>query len=187
MVAWSEVPAILEELRDNPRSESAWERFYLAFFPRIVLLLNSLGEQEEESVKDLVQQTFYQFLRANPWRKDQWRGLPEAQVVLEYLRVTAKNLWRDQLRSRRVKTIPLEEAREVASGREPFAELEWKENARLLEALTPEERHLLKLRYVECLTLEELAESLGISAHAVSTRLYRVQLKLRQRKSALDR
>lgn len=183
MTEWSEAPSILAALRDNPISEAAWEQFYYAFHPRITLLLHALGVRDREAIKDLAQQVFFQFLAASPWRRSQWKDLPDAPVVLEYLRAITRNLWRDHLRRHKRDVVPLDRSKEPTTDRQPFDELYWKESRNLMDALSVEERQLVVLRYVEGLSLQELADILGISRSAAAMRMHRIQDKLRRWKA----
>ena len=51
---------------------------------------------------------------------------------------------------------------------------------RILSALEPQERFLLIAREVEGMSFEELAESTGIAAGALRTRLSRLKQRIRQ-------
>ena len=107
------------------------------------------------------------------------RGLPEGADVLRWMFRVARNLWIDEVRSRRVRL--------VAAGREPEVEaavdgedaaiggLQMREIAEAMASLPEEQRALLSLVAVEGLTYREAAEVLEILIGTVMSRLARAR------------
>ncbi len=134
---------------------------------------------DAHAAEDLTQETF---LRA--WRRRGRLREPRALRVW-LLRITA-NLWRDQVRRRRLPVAragPLEEAplapaptaERVLAGREDLARA-----LEALAALPPRQREVLYLSACEGLTCAEVAEVLGLSTDAAKASLSLARQKLRQ-------
>lgn len=86
---------------------------------------------------------------------------------------------------------PIGELELPARGGNPEASLlrreQEQEVARLLAGLSPEERAIVTLRYWYDMPIEEIGSAVGMSSHAVRTRLYRSRQALAQRANAGSR
>jgi RNA polymerase sigma-70 factor (ECF subfamily) len=143
--------------------------------------------RDEDAAETLTQETF---LRAYRKRGD-FRAEGSAEGWL--IRI-AVNLGRDHIRSRRAgfwKRLlggeTAEIAAETASDRQPSAErvLLAREQAQavwqIAEELSPQQRAIFALRFVDEMPLEEIAKSMGLSVGTVKAHLSRAVTKLRQR------
>ena len=137
--------------------------------PRVRRFALSLTGNREDA-DDLLQSTAERVLG---------RGLPEGADVLRWMFRVARNLWIDEVRSRRVRL--------VAAGREPEGEatvdgensaigtLQMREIGDAMASLPEEQRALLSLVAIEGLTYREAAEVLEIPIGTVMSRLARAR------------
>jgi RNA polymerase sigma-70 factor, ECF subfamily len=135
--------------------------------------------QRREDAEDVVSRTFERLLlKLESFDEERGGALPFALAI-------ARNLLLDDLRAQRP-GVPLEEAAaQLVETRTPLAELLRGEEIRVarerLEALAPEVRELLVLRYGDGLSSVEIGQLLGISTAAVRQRLSRAVRSLRDR------
>src|SRR2546430_9478155 len=132
---------------------------------------------KREDAEDVISRTFERLLlRLESFDEERGGALPFALAI-------ARNLLIDDLRAQRP-GVPLEEATaHLVETRTPLAELLRAEEVRgareRLEALAPEVRELLVLRYVDGLSSAEISLLLGVSMAAVRQRLSRAVRSLR--------
>jgi len=133
--------------------------------------------QQREDAEDVVSRTFERLLlRLEAFDETRGGALPFALAI-------ARNFMLDDLRARRP-GVPIEEAgAQLVETRTPLAELLRGEEVRVarekLEALAPEVRELLTLRYGDGLSMLEIGQLLGLSTAAVRQRLSRAVRSLR--------
>jgi RNA polymerase sigma-70 factor (ECF subfamily) len=133
--------------------------------------------QRREDAEDVVSRTFERLLlRLESFDEGRGGALPFALAI-------ARNLLVDDLRAQRP-GVPLEEAAaQLVETRTPLGELLRGEEIQAardrLEALAPEVRELLVLRYGDELSSVEIGQLLGISTAAVRQRLSRAVRSLR--------
>lgn len=114
-----------------------------------------------EDAADAAQETFLRFVRAHPGYRD--RGKP-----LAFLLTIARNTCIDQARVHTRDTWELPE--EVADAK-PLPDDEASELAWALQALLPQDRELLELRFGQGLTVGEVARVLGVSRFAAGRKI----------------
>ena len=133
--------------------------------------------QNREDADDVISRTFERLLlKLESFDEARGGALPFALAI-------ARNLLLDDLRARRP-GVPLEDAAaQLIETRTPLAELLRDEEVRMarerLEALAPEVRELLMLRYGDGLSTVEIGQLLGVSTAAVRQRLSRAVRSLR--------
>ena len=133
--------------------------------------------QNREDADDVISRTFERLLlKLESFDEERGGALPFALAI-------ARNLLLDDLRARRP-GVPLEDAAaQLIETRTPLAELLRDEEVRMarerLEALAPEVRELLMLRYGDGLSTVEIGQLLGVSTAAVRQRLSRAVRSLR--------
>jgi RNA polymerase sigma-70 factor (ECF subfamily) len=123
--------------------------------------------------EDLLQETFYRFLRAGAVYQD------HAHAKNSLYRIAA-NLARDAHRRRRIRlafTGQVEPPREVADPA-PLAGDTRLDVARALAGLSPRDRAILWLAYAEGATHEEIAGAVGVRATSVKSMLSRARVRL---------
>ena len=129
----------------------------------------SLTHQRADA-EDLVQQAFLRALE----HEEELIRYPRPRVEA-WLMVTVKRLWIDSLRKQQ-RLRPLEEAAEPATIA-PYADADvqaW------LAGLPPEQRVLVRLRYLENRNSREIGQQLGLNDATVRTRLRATRAILRQ-------
>ena len=159
----------------------AWDGFCERYSPlvysvvRRVLCRGHSGRHNatREDVEEIVQEVFFRLV------KDDSRLLrsfdPDKGKLGAWLSRIAENAARNALRKPVIATIPLEEAWETPSkpSLSPQA-LEIPEGV-----LSPREKETLDLLFVEGLTVQEVAERIGVAPQTVSNHKYRAINKLR--------
>jgi RNA polymerase sigma-70 factor (ECF subfamily) len=127
---------------------------------------------------DIVQEAFLRLLRSPPAGEDAWRP---------YLYRVAGNLvidrWRSSVRQREGDTQMATDGDGVAGSLQASGGAkghgEDEDVARLFGQLTPRERALLWLAYVEGESHEEIAASLGLGRRSIKVLLFRAKRRLR--------
>jgi len=111
------------------------------------------------------------------------RGLPQEAPVLPYALTICRNLWVDEIRSRRTreaaKSEPAIAGEQVADGeRTAIGELSLREAQTAIAALPEEQRAVLELVSVEGCSYKEAASILDIPIGTVMSRLARARAAL---------
>ena len=119
------------------------------------------------------------------WRK--LGGIRDEERLKPWLVSIAVNQARDMMRRRRRRAeveVISDPGRVVGGGIDPATGIEALDMRAALEALDPEERALLGMRYVAGFNATELSSVLGISPSGVRNRLERLTARLRKELSA---
>jgi RNA polymerase sigma-70 factor, ECF subfamily len=126
------------------------------------------------AAEDGVQETFLRVIKQRSYRT----GLP----VRPWLYRIATNVAVDWLRHRR--PLPLYEDRRGATQAGPDAAVEQSEQAagvrRMLQSLPEDSRTVLVLRFYQELSLQEIAETLGVPLRTVKSRLFTAARRVRE-------
>lgn len=163
-------------MKDHDSIRTSFENAYDEFLEPIFLFLAArLGNRER--AKELSQETF---MRA-------WKYLADGNTITNmrpFLYTTAYNLFKNELRAKRA-TVSLEALRE-SHGFDPQGTdmpLDERLEQRLLidkmGELPPAYADVLMLRYVDGLTVKDIAAMLGETQVTVSVRIHRGLAKLR--------
>ena len=122
---------------------------------------------------DLLQDTYYRFLRANAEHEN------EAHRRNTLFKI-ATNLARDAQRRKRVLPFFVEDSATHVAGRQDLAsEVEHRTDVtRALDALKPRERAMLWLAYAEGSSHQEIATALGVKTASVKLLLFRARRRL---------
>jgi RNA polymerase sigma-70 factor (ECF subfamily) len=151
--------------------ETRFRAFYQEMFPRLWRYVHRLVNERSEC-DDVVQESFYRFLRTAP------SGLTDADQR-SYLYRIATNLVRDTWRSKKSEDKWLVEQGED----EPVSESEpgivaGIDIARALAILSPGQRSLVWLAYVDGYEHKEIAEIVGVKPASVRVLLMRARKRL---------
>jgi RNA polymerase sigma-70 factor, ECF subfamily len=177
MVAGMTLPAsLVAEARTrtgNPRpmDEGRFEAFYRRNAGSLwSYLFRMTGDPAVAD--DLLQKTFFRFLRANPAlateeHQRRWLFRTATNLAMDHFRETKRERSRAEL-SEMPQSAPSTEPREVLRHdmMKTFAELK------------PRERALLWLAHVEEADHEDIGEALGVKAHSVKVLLFRARKRL---------
>jgi RNA polymerase sigma-70 factor (ECF subfamily) len=157
-------PQVNSGLRMN---EPAFHAFYeQTAGPLLGYLLRACGERG--LAEDLCQESYCRFLTADAPEMDERQSR-------SYLFQIATNLLRDRWRHPR-ETAPVEGAPEVASHEPPLDRKLGMRQA--FQRLTPRDRQLLWLAYVEGSSHEEIADCTGLRAGSIRLLLFRARRRL---------
>jgi RNA polymerase sigma-70 factor, ECF subfamily len=141
--------------------------------------------RNDADARDLTQEAFIRVYRA-------WRSFKPGTSFLSWIYRIVTNLHRDELRrhkGRYEEEIPEDNAPQEFSGRRPLAVApvdEYVEGhlsepvSKALEALSPEQRHIVVLADIEECTYQEIAKIVGCSVGTVRSRLHRARSQLRK-------
>jgi RNA polymerase sigma-70 factor (ECF subfamily) len=163
-------------LRARRGDRDAFRALYRELYDPVARFVGRRVRQRDDA-EDVISRTFERFLlRLDSFDEQRGGALPFALAI-------ARNLMLDDLRAQRA-GVPLEEAAaQLVETRTPLAELLRGEEVRVarekLEALAPEVRELLVLRYGDGLGALEIGQLLGVSTAAVRQRLSRAVRSLR--------
>lgn len=154
----------------RPMDEARFEAFYRRTAGSLWSYLFRLTGNEA-SADDLLQKTFFRFLRANP-------ALASDEHQRRWLFRTATNLAFDHFRETKRERIRMDERiRDAATVLEPRDALRH-DMMRTFDELKPRERALLWLAHVEEADHEDIGEALGVKAKSVKVLLFRARKRL---------
>lgn len=166
-----------EELFSSWRSGSAscFEQIHERHANSVLRLLRFLGAGKE-SAESLTQETFLRLIRA----RDKFDATKRFSTWLFSI---ARNLWRDELRSRRSRastyqtlaeeTVQTSIRTEVSPARHAEAKEQHDLLYRAMDDLEDIHKEVLALRFLQGLRAGDIAEVLDIPAATVHTRLHR--------------
>ncbi len=149
-----------------------WEEVYNALYPELLRYAGGICK-EPQAAEDLVQETFLKALQTG----DLFLDLGPSQRRAWLYRTLKNGLW-DRYRRAKVERAYLE----GQSPEESYMELGLQrvENEQLLNLLSPQDRMLFTLRYIEGYTGAEIAEMLEMPSGTVRARLCRCRTVLKK-------
>lgn len=134
---------------------------------------------DETLSEDLTQETFLKMIR-NIEKFD-----PDGSASFgTWLITIAKNCYIDHLRRNRIylediEVLPLEDERNMAD--EVERKLAYEQVLKAMETLPPEQALAIRLKYVEDMTLIEIAERFGVPPKTIKSRIHDGTVKLRKK------
>lgn len=154
----------------------AFNELISLYYPYVSGFLRKLTQNETLS-DDLTQDTFVKLIR-NIERYDLY-GKAEFAT---YLITIAKHLYIDYLRRSRWEMTALDDLELPDQGFEEsyLHELEFSEVLRRIETLPPNQAEAIKLKYLEGMTLAEIAERQHTEPKTIKSRIHIGKLKLRK-------
>jgi len=153
---------------ERPMDEAAFEAFYRKTAGGIWSYVYRMTG-DAAMADDLLQKTFFRFLRSNP-------SIADEDHLRRYVYKTATNLVFDHFRetkrdrTRAYEWMPTEARPDRGDLRHDMS--------RVFADLKPQERALLWLAHVEGNSHEEIAEAIGVKAKSVKVMLFRARKRL---------
>ncbi|HEX9460264.1 MAG TPA: RNA polymerase sigma factor [Thermoanaerobaculia bacterium] len=153
---------------ERPMDEASFEAFYRKTAGGIWSYIYRMTG-DAAMADDLLQKTFFRFLRSNP-------AIADDDHLRRYVYKTATNLVFDHFRetkrdrTRAFEWMPTEARPDRGDLRHDMA--------RVFADLKPQERALLWLAHVEGNSHEEIAEAIGVKAKSVKVMLFRARKRL---------
>lgn len=140
---------------------------------------------DETLSEDLTQETFLKMIR-NIEKFD-----PGGRAGFgTWLITIAKNCYIDHLRRNRIylediESLPIEEERNVAE--EGEQKLRYEQVLAAMETLPPEQALAIRLKYVEDMTLAQIAQRFGVQPKTIKSRIHDGTVKLRRKLNFKER
>jgi RNA polymerase sigma-70 factor (ECF subfamily) len=153
---------------ERPMDEAAFEAFYRKTAGGIWSYIYRMTG-DAAMADDLLQKTFFRFLRSNP-------SIADDDHLRRYVYKTATNLVFDHFRetkrdrARAYEWMPAEARPDRSDLRHDMA--------RVFADLKPQERALLWLAHVEGNSHEEIAEAIGVKSKSIKVMLFRARKRL---------
>jgi DNA-directed RNA polymerase specialized sigma24 family protein len=154
--------------------EDAYGEFYDLYSHRLFAYLFTLSSGKEDLARELLQQTLIKAAR-------HIREFDDEESLWSWLATVARHCSIDEARKQNRYQGLLERFRNCFSQPAPPATAPALD---YVELLPPEDRALLEKKYLEGLSVAEIAESLGVSDKAIESRLTRARIKLKELISA---
>jgi RNA polymerase sigma-70 factor (ECF subfamily) len=158
--------AAFQRAPKRPMDEAKFEAFYRKTAGRLWSYIFRMTGNAA-TADDLLQKTFFRFLRSNP-------TIADDDHLRHYIYKTATNLVFDHFRE-------IKRHRELAPEIEPHAatSVDMRHDMmRVFAELKPQERALLWLAHVEGSSHEEIADAIGVKARSVRVMLFRARKRL---------
>lgn len=153
------------------RGECMWDEIYEKYYPELLRWCLAAC-RDKELAEDLVQETFLKALR----NADTVEDLGPSQCRA-WLYRTMKNLLYDRYRRALLEAGYLQQIEEDATYLDPG--IQQTEMKLILQKLTPEDRMLFTLRYMEDYNASEISEMLHMNAGTIRAKLFRCRKKLK--------
>ena len=156
--------------------EEAFREFYDSYSHRLLGYLFVVCRGNEEQARELLQETLIKVARYV-------RVFGEEEVFWKWLTAVARSCWVDETRKRGRYLAALERLwnwRAVERDGEAEADAAERLMARSMELLSEEERVLLAQKYLEGMSVREIAECSGCGEKAVESRLTRARNRLKE-------
>ena len=140
---------------------------------------------DEILTEDLTQETFLKMIR-NIEKFD----LGGSAAFGTWLITIAKNCYIDHLRRNRIylediEALPIEDKRNMAD--EVERRLQYEQVMKAMETLPPEQALAIRLKYVEDMTLAQIAERFGVQPKTIKSRIHDGTVKLRKKLKSKER
>lgn len=170
---------ILARLRESPRDQHAWRRFFQATWPFVLALSHrSLpGSERAFDADDLAQEVYLKFARY--WHS-RVTAIRDEHTLFPLLAVITRSTAQDynRFRSRRRRDSSREapmEAGEPANRRDGFTDVDFRDLLDVVSSrLSPDERLALNLR-LQGFQVREIAERCRTSPSTIERRLRRIR------------
>ena len=148
-----------------------WDEIYQRHYPELLKYCIAAC-RDQELAEDLVQETFLKALQ----NAEVFEDLSSSQRRA-WLYRTMKNLLCDRYRRAVLEKEYLQQSPEEVTYMEPG--IQQTENEMVLQKLTPDDRMLFTLRYMEGYNAQEISEMLGIPTGTIRARLSRCRKRLK--------
>ena len=148
-----------------------WEDLYEAHYSELLAYGINISGNKELS-EDLVQETFIRAIINTAILEDLTSSKKRA-----WLFRTFKNLFYDRYRHSVIENKYIQNLYTEFSEDQGIKEIE---NTMFLQSITPEDRTLFQLRYIEGFTAKEISEMLNIPAGTIRSKLSRCRQKLKE-------
>ena len=155
---------------------TAFDELIRAYYPYVTKYLLKLTGSEMLT-EDLTQDVFFKMIRTI----DKYKTNGKASFAT-YIITIAKNTWIDHMRRNKVVLGDLSET-ETQSGddteRKVITKMQYEEIIKYIDSLPPNQACVIRLKYIEELTLKEIERITGVPEKTVKSRIHEGTKKLR--------
>ena len=148
-----------------------WEELYERHYSELMVYGKALCKNKELT-EDLVQETFVRAIMNTELLEDM-----SSRKQRAWLYRTFKNIFYDRYRRTLLENKYIQTVKTEAWEEQGFQEVE---NQLILQSITPEDRTMFQLRYIEGYTSAEISELLNVPAGTVRSRLSRCRKYLKK-------
>lgn len=161
-------------LRSQIGDEAAFAELLNLYGPRLLLFTQGMMRSSPEAVADVTQEIWISIFRSLPRLIDPAKFKPWA------FRVARDRIFREY-RRRKMATQPLDEEtlHDLPETNDAISPAEMEQLQSCLDALSPEHREALVLRYLEEMSYEEIASVTGASIGTVRSRIHYAKAALK--------
>lgn len=161
-------------LRSQIGDEAAFSELLNLYGPRLLLFTQRMMKSSPDAVADVTQEIWISIFRSLPRLLDPMKFKPWA------FRIARDRIFREY-RRRKLAIQPLDEETtgEVAETTDAISPAELEQLHACLDALSPEHREALVLRYLEEMSYEEIAGVTGASIGTVRSRIFYAKAALK--------
>ncbi|HEY2952987.1 MAG TPA: sigma-70 family RNA polymerase sigma factor [Verrucomicrobiae bacterium] len=154
-------------IRSQMGDDAAFQELLQMYGPRLLRFTERMMQSAPEQVADVVQETWIAIYRALPRLLEVSKFRPWAFRI-------ARDLIYREYRRRKLHLQPMDEAQlaEVPATEEPCSAADREELLRCLDAISPEHREALVLRFFDEMSYEEIAGVTGSSVGTVRSRIH---------------
>ncbi len=162
-------------MSDKNKADELFKQAYKKYYTDVYRFALSYLTKDRASVDDVVQETFIVLY-------NKYLNGEDILYIKAFLFKTADNFIKKKFREiqRASKNVSIDEITELPSENDDLdARLSFEEYSRQIsEALSVRDAELFRLRYIERLSLEEIADKLNLTISATGTRVYRLRQRL---------
>lgn len=156
--------------------EEAFNELIRLFYPYVSKYLIKLT-CDEYLAEDLTQETFIKMIRGI----DNY-NLSSGAGFGTYIITIAKNTYIDHYRRKRAECVPIEE---VSAGEKGFEDdvitrVEYETVLAHIDKLPPQQRDVLRMKYIDEFTLREIEEITGVKQKTIKSRIHEAKKKLKR-------
>lgn len=161
--------------------KAAFDAIYRRYFDKVYAVARGILLDHDDAL-DSVQETFALVLRNLP------RFSERSKLGTWIFRIAVNTAIQQSRRLKhRKRQVPLTEALDKPAAQEEDRKDEQEAVARALSVLSSSDRAVLSLFYWEDMALTDIADSLGCTANAAKTRLFRARERFREAYEALEK
>ncbi|HEX4263674.1 MAG TPA: sigma-70 family RNA polymerase sigma factor [Verrucomicrobiae bacterium] len=174
--AGADVASLTAEIRAG--NEEAFREFHRLYFHRLYQFLLVVARGQEHEAREALQETLLRVVRHA-------RKFDSEEAFWCWLKIVARNAARDRGRKEHrylglLQKFALHSQNSAKPPSLPDGPMIGEALEESLAALPPQDRHIIESKYLQGLTVRELAADTGLTEKAVESRLLRLRQQIRE-------